>query len=112
VVTFFLILLSNRMPSKTNPYNYGNIFSHANILLTYLAAMMFNPAVSLDGSVITEEHVVMALLGGQGFFLLFLLFVSFGNLKQTLAQAKVQVKRERKVGRNLPSWPSITLGRL
>ena len=38
VVTFFLLLIVRRMPSKTEEYNKGNIFSHVNILVVYLAS--------------------------------------------------------------------------
>ena len=38
VVMFFLLVIVRRMPSKTEEYNKGNIFSHINILMVYLAS--------------------------------------------------------------------------
>ena len=63
VVQFFLLFIVRRIPSKTEEYNRANAFSHVNILVVYLAALMINPAVTLDeGSSLTEARVLLALL--------------------------------------------------
>ena len=41
----------------------------------YLAALIFNPRVDLDGSAVRQEHVVAVLLGLQGLLMVYLLRV-------------------------------------
>jgi hypothetical protein len=42
---------------------------------TYLAALIFNPRVDLDGSAVRQEHVLAGLLGLQGLLMVYLLKV-------------------------------------
>ena len=62
----FLVLIANRMPSKTEEYNKANIFSHCIFVATYYAAVMFHPdwgpAVWNKESGLKHVHIVVTLL--------------------------------------------------
>jgi hypothetical protein len=97
VVLLFLLLIVRRMPSKTEEYNKGNIFSHINILAVYLASLMLNPAVTLDATTsVTEERILIVLLLLQALLLTYLVFISFGKLREIVRNAKAQVKLEKR----------------
>ena len=96
VVLFFLLLIVRRMPSKTEEYNKGNIFSHINILAVYLASLMLNPAVTLDATTsVTEERILIVLLLLQALLLTYLVFISFGKLREIVRHAEAQMKLEK-----------------
>ena len=73
----FLLLIANRMPSKTEEYNKANVFSHCCIFTTYYASVMFSPdwgpAVWTEESGLKHEHIVVTLLVMQAALMAYLL---------------------------------------
>ena len=59
VVVFFLLLITRRMPSMTNDFNRGMIFSHVNIMVTYFCGMVLNPSVDLSDGSLTKTHIMV-----------------------------------------------------
>ena len=95
VVTFMLCLLAARRPSKTDPYNTAMIVSHAVTLCMLLATIMLNfPTEGTADAWITPERIGFGLVVLQLPFWIFLIKVSFGNLKQQYKQAKLEAKAE------------------
>ena len=82
LVLVFLLLIVRRMPSGTRQYNRGYIFSHINIFMTYLAALVANDAVTLDpNGLVTLPRIAWTLLLFQLLLMLYLLQVSFGKAR-------------------------------
>ena len=91
VVQFFLLLIVRRMPSLCKEFNHGNIFSHVNILVTYMAGLVLNPSVDLADGSISQESIMVVLLALQLLLMAYLLKISFGKLKEMIKEARAQV---------------------
>lgn len=92
---YMLCLLVARRPSKTEPYNTANIISHVVTLCMLVSTVVLNfPTEGTADAWITRDRIGFGLVVLQLPFWIFLIKVSFGNLKQQYKQAKLEVKAE------------------
>ena len=86
------MLVAHR-PSKTEPYNTISVVSHCVTLCMLISAIMLNFPTDPNGW-ITKELIGLALAVAQLPFWIYLIWVSFCNLKKTYRQSKLDAKRE------------------
>ena len=83
-------------PSKTEPYNTANIFSHGLIAVNLLATCMLKVKTANEDW-ITAERIGLLLAVIQTPFWIYLLKVSYDKFRATYAQAKGEEERKAKM---------------
>eukprot|EP01052_Picozoa_sp_SAG31_P063482 SAG31_NODE_22406_length_526_cov_1.046838_1_plen_122_part_01 len=100
VTLFFLLLIVRKMPSKTEEYNRGNVFSHVNILVTAYCNLLLNPALNTESSDL-KDVIQIILLTIQVVLMVYLFWVSIGKLRLIIKQSKLKVIKEQRLQRKV-----------
>ena len=97
VTTYVLCLVVTKRPSKTDPYNTANIISHAITLVTLISSVGLKFPQPEDAW-LTPALIGLALTIVQVPFWVYLVKVSFANLRKMIVIGKAEAKTTQKKG--------------
>ena len=95
ITTTMMCMIIAHRPSRTGPYNTANIMAHAFMLMTiYSTVALKNPMP--EDSWATPARIVMAMTVCQIPFWVYLIHISFVNLRTMYSRSKVDAIRHRR----------------